>query len=108
MMSYEWHDVLGNVGVVMVISGYFLVQVNKIDTQGILFSLLNTVGAGLLSVSLYIDFNFSGLAMELSWLLISLFGLARCYHNNSVSRKALKRKALSAAWLPSDRSSRGG
>ena len=77
-MNYEWHDLLGNIGVLMILLSYLLVQLDKIDTQGIRYSLANGLGAGFLSISLYIDFNLSGLLMELSWLFISIFGLYRC------------------------------
>lgn len=82
-MTYEWHDVLGNIGVLLILLSYLLVQLDKIDTQGFRYSLVNGLGAGLLCISLYINFNFSGLLMELSWLLISLYGLYRCGRKSS-------------------------
>ena len=84
-MTYEWHDLLGNIGVLLILLSYLLVQLDKIDTQGLRYSLVNGVGAGLLCISLYINFNLSGLLMELSWLLISLFGLYRCFRKPSVA-----------------------
>jgi hypothetical protein len=77
-MNYEWHDLLGNIGVLLILTCYLLVQLNKIDTQNVRYSMLNGVGAGFLCVSLYANFNLSGLLIELSWLLISIFGLYRC------------------------------
>ncbi|NOX50002.1 MAG: hypothetical protein GXP16_05620 [Gammaproteobacteria bacterium] len=74
-MNYEWHDFVGNVGVFLILLCYLLVQLGRIDTQGIRYSIGNGVGAGLLCVSLYINFNLSGLLIEISWLLISIFGL---------------------------------
>ena len=76
-MSYEWHDMLGNFGVLLILVAYLLVQLAKIDTQGSRYSLINGLGAGMLSISLYVDFNLSGLLMELSWLLISVYGFYR-------------------------------
>ena len=76
-MTYEWHDLLGNIGVLLILLSYLLVQLDKIDTQRFRYSFMNGLGAGLLCISLYIDFNLSGLLMELSWLLISIFGLYR-------------------------------
>ena len=87
-MNYEWHDLLGNIGVFLVLLIYLLVQLDKIDTQGFRYSFVNGLGAGLLCISLYINFNLSGLLVELSWLLISIFGLYRCIPkspNDSVS-----------------------
>ncbi len=77
-MTYEWHDLLGNIGVLLILLSYLLVQLDKMDTQGIRYSFINGLGAGFLCISLYINFNLSGLLMELSWLLISIYGLYRC------------------------------
>ncbi len=82
-MTYEWHDLLGNVGVLLILLSYLLVQLDKIDTQAFRYSFMNGIGAGLLCISLYIDFNLSGLLMELSWLLISIYGLYRCMRKSS-------------------------
>ena len=82
-MIYEWHDLLGNFGVLLILLSYLLVQLDRIDTQGLRYSLVNGLGAGLLCISLYVDFNLSGLLMEISWLLISIFGLYRCIRKSS-------------------------
>ncbi len=82
-MTYEWHDLLGNVVVLLILLSYLLVQLDKIDTQAFRYSFTNGIGAGLLCISLYIDFNLSGLLMELSWLLISIYGLYRCMRKAS-------------------------
>ena len=77
-MAYEWHDALGNIGVFLVLLSYLLVQLDRIDTQGFPYFLANGLGAALLCISLCINFNMSGLLIEYSWLLISLYGLYRC------------------------------
>ena len=61
----------------LVLLSYLLVQLDRIDTKGFLYSLTNGLGAALLCISLYINFNMSGLLIESSWLLISLYGLYR-------------------------------
>ena len=76
-MSYGWHDLLGNSGVFLILACYLLVQLDRIDTRSAGYSAINGLGAGLLCVSLYIDFNLSGLLLELSWLAVSIFGLYR-------------------------------
>ena len=75
MMSYQWHDLLGNIGVIFILLCYLLVQLGRIDTRGIRYSVFNGVGAGFLCISLTINFNLSGLLIEFSWLLISVFGI---------------------------------
>ena len=58
-MTYEWHDALGNVGVFLVLFSYLLVQLDRIDTKGFLYSFANGLGAALLCISLFINFNMS-------------------------------------------------
>ena len=84
-MNYEWHDLLGNIGVLLILGCYLLVHLNRINTQGLRYSALNGIGAGLLCVSLYIDFNLSGLLIEFSWLLISVFGLYQAFFRARVN-----------------------
>ena len=74
-MTYNWYDFLGNVGVILILLSYLLLQMNKINSQSTYYSLMNATGALLILVSLYYNFNLSAFIMELCWLLISLYGL---------------------------------
>ena len=74
-MTYSWYDFLGNVGVLLILLSYLLLQMKKIKSQSMYYSLMNATGALLILVSLYYDFNLSAFIMEVLWLLISLYGL---------------------------------
>ena len=76
-MSYTWHDVLGNIGVVLVLVIYLLLQMEKLSASNPLFSALNAVGAVLILVSLSQDFNLSAFLIEAVWFLVSIYGLLR-------------------------------
>jgi hypothetical protein len=76
-MSYQWHDLLGNLGVLLVLATYLLVQMGRMDIQHSLYSILNSLGALLIIVSLLHNFNLSSFVIEIAWLAISLFGLLR-------------------------------
>ena len=76
-MSYEWYDVLGNIGVCIILGCYLLLQLEKIDSNGLLFSTFNAVGALLILISLVYEFNLSAFFIEFFWLLLSLFGIVR-------------------------------
>lgn len=78
-MTYAWYDILGTVGVAIIILTYVLLQVGRITSNEIAYSLLNAVGAALILISLYYSFNFPSFIVEFFWLLISLFGLVRYY-----------------------------
>jgi len=68
-------DVIGMVGVSMILTTYILVQLDRINVRNTGYSLLNALGAGLILVSLYVDFNLSAFVIESSWMLISIFGI---------------------------------
>lgn len=76
-MTYSWFDIAGLVGVVLIVIAYLLLQIGKLPSTAPSFSLLNALGAFLVMVSLFFDFNLSAFLMEAFWFLISLFGLVR-------------------------------
>ncbi len=78
-MTYTWHDIIGNVGVAMMVVAYFLLQIGKLDSRQVSYSLLNGVGAALVLVSLAVEFNMSAFVMESFWLLISVVGLVMAF-----------------------------
>ena len=77
MMSYAWYDIVGTVGVGLIILTYILLQIERIRSDQIIYSLLNGLGAALILVSLYYSFNFPSFIVEFFWLLISLFGIGK-------------------------------
>ena len=78
-MKYGFTDFLGNVGVVLIIIDYLLLQLNRISSNSLSYSLLNAVGASLIIISLIFNFNLSAFLMEAIWVVISLFGLYRYF-----------------------------
>ena len=75
-MEYHFYDFVGNVGVVLVLGCYLLVQTRKMLVTGTTFTVLNILGAAMILYSLYYEFNLSAFIIEVAWLLISLIGLA--------------------------------
>ena len=78
-MKYGFTDFLGNIGVVLIIIAYLLLQLNRIDSSSLSYSLLNLLGAALIIASLLFNFNLSAFIMETVWVAISLFGLYRYF-----------------------------
>ena len=76
-MTYAWYDILGTVGVAVIILTYVLLQIERIRSEQLVYSLLNAGGASLIIVSLYFNFNFPAFVVEFFWLLISLFGIGK-------------------------------
>ncbi len=69
------HDVVGAVGVLLIVSAYLLLQLERIGSRDLRYSLANATGAALVLYSLAFDFNVSAALVEGFWLLISLYGV---------------------------------
>ncbi len=76
-MSYAWYDILGTLGVAIIILAYVLLQIGRLRSEQLAYSLMNAVGATLILISLYYDFNFPSFVVEFFWLIISLFGIGK-------------------------------
>jgi len=84
-MGYTWYDFVGNVGVFMLLVAYLLLQLNKLSSNQLSYSVLNGLGAILIIVSLVYEFNLSAFAIEFFWLLISLVGIVNYYRSKKVA-----------------------
>jgi hypothetical protein len=78
-MNYAWYDAVGTIGVVVIILTYVALQLGKIRSESLVYSLLNALGASLIIVSLLYSFNFPAFIVEFFWLLISLFGIGKYF-----------------------------
>ena len=76
-MDYSWFDLVGNVGVLLMVTAYLLLQLEKVSSSAVSYLWLNAVGATLVIISLKFRFNLSAFLMEAFWLLISLYGLTK-------------------------------
>ena len=84
MNGYHLYDLVGNIGVFMILIAYFLLQFNRINNQSLSYNLMNLGGAFLVLVSLYFDFNLSAFVIEFFWLLISLYGTYKWLRIHSI------------------------
>lgn len=78
-MNYFWFDAFGLLGVVLIVTAYLLLQMERLRSTTLSYSLLNALGALLIMISLSIKFNLSAFIMEGFWFLISLFGLVKVF-----------------------------
>ncbi len=78
-MNYPLSDLIGNTGVVLIVGSYFLIQIDRMSSRGLAYTLSNALGAACIIYSLIFDFNLSAFIVEAFWLLISLIGLGRIY-----------------------------
>jgi hypothetical protein len=78
-MKYGLLDFVGNVGVVLLMIAYLMLQLNKLRSDDLSYSVLNAAGASLIVLSLLVNFNLSALLMEVFWILISFIGIYRYF-----------------------------
>jgi hypothetical protein len=78
-MKYGLVDFLGLIGVGIIVVTYLFLQLGKLSSNALAYSLLNAIGASLIVLSLLVDFNLSALLMEVFWVLISLLGVYRYF-----------------------------
>jgi hypothetical protein len=76
-MTFNWYDILGTLGVAIIILTYVMLQIERVRSDQLSYSLLNAVGASLILLSLYFNFNLPAFFVEFFWLLISLFGIGK-------------------------------
>ena len=112
-MNYGVMDLVGNVGVVILMVTYLLLQLDKIKSAHLSYSVLNALSQPD-SCSLVVNFNLSAMLMEVFWVLISFIGIGRhsvskrsdpepCTHRSKTLRRSrflyLPNGAHAATWL---------
>jgi len=78
-MSITIPDLIGFIGVGILIFTYALLQLDKIDPKGFWYSFNNLLVAILVTVSLAYTPNIASLVIEFFWFIISVFGLWKFY-----------------------------
>lgn len=79
-MNLAWYNLLGHIGVALVVLAYWMLQSGRWEPGLKRYSATNAVGAGLILVSLIYEFNLPAFLIEAFWLLISVYGLLRQRH----------------------------
>jgi predicted membrane protein len=74
-MNFDLFDLAGFTGVLLIVIAYLLLQLEKLSSSSVSFSLLNAGGSLLIMLSLIFKFNASAFLIEVFWFLISLIGL---------------------------------
>ena len=80
-----WYDWVGIAGTMMVLGAFFLLQAGKVSGTGLPYQLLNLFGAGGVLVSLLGQFNVSVFVLEVVWIAISVYGIARTLRGGGVA-----------------------
>ena len=78
-LSFQWFDAVGITGVAIILVVYYLLQVERMKSDDLIYSVTNLIGALLIVVSLYYRFNLASFIIEVFWILISLIGIVRYF-----------------------------
>jgi|TARA_B110000444_G_C18684701_1_gene521397 hypothetical protein len=80
-------DIIGLIGVALLIVTYALLQLDRIDPKGFWYSFNNLLVAILVTVSLIYTPNLASIVIEVFWFLISLFGVVMFYKRKGLTKK---------------------
>lgn len=94
-MNLFWYDWAGYLGVFLLLLAFLLLQAHKLSATGLVYPLMNIVGA--LGLLLSQGFGLAPIvwpvfSFELAWLLIGVFGIVRARRR----RWALRHDGISA------------
>lgn len=78
MSSFLWHDWAGYIGVVLVLLAFLLLQARKLHGNGLVYQLMNVVGAVGVALSLAFGINtmnWPAFLMQVAWIGIGIYGI---------------------------------
>jgi hypothetical protein len=75
----SFNDIIGTIGVGLILLAYFFNIYNLIPKEGKLFFLMNSAGAGLACYASLLINYWPFVVLEGIWFLISVIGLIRVY-----------------------------
>lgn len=76
-MHYAFHDFIGNIGLVLLLGTYLLLQLGRISSGQLRYSICNALASLLIGISLIFKFNMSAFLVEAFWFVISVYGIFR-------------------------------
>jgi len=68
-------DIIGYIGVALLIVTYAMLQLDRIDPKGFWYSFNNMIVAILVTVSLLYTMNKASMVIEVFWFIISVYGI---------------------------------
>lgn len=71
--------IIGWIGAFLIVLAYFLLTFEFVISHDILYNMLNLIGASLMAYRVWVDRNFSNLALEIVFITIALFALAKVF-----------------------------
>ena len=81
--SEQFYDWVGMLGVALYLGSYAALQTGFMRGQGYLYPAINMAAAACVLISLANNFNLSSAIIQISWIVISIVGIARMYYVQS-------------------------
>jgi hypothetical protein len=78
-MGIQLYDVIGFAGVAVIVAAYFTNQQRWLSSEDWRFPFANLVGAALILISLFFEWNLPSVVIEIFWIAISLYGIAKSW-----------------------------
>jgi hypothetical protein len=75
MNMVDLSQIIGLIGVGITLLAYVLLNLRRINPRQWLYSGLNAFGSLLIMFSLFYAWNLAAWVMELTWLIVSLYGI---------------------------------
>jgi len=76
-MHIEHYNIVGFIGTAALIAAYFANQQRWLSSDDWRYPFANLVGALLILFSLFFEWNFPSVVIEIFWIAISLFGIGK-------------------------------
>lgn len=79
MMGLSFSDIIGSVGVCILLAAFVLNLINKRSGDSVLYILMNVTGAGLACYASYLIHYIPFVVLEAVWICVSLVALINYY-----------------------------
>src|SRR3954466_12215417 len=101
-MTLPIYDLAGFLGAAIIVVAYFAMQQRWLNALDWRFPAANLLGSLMILVSLWFEWNFPSVVIEVFWALISLMGLVRSLverrrRNSIAARARLEREGVEKA-----------
>ena len=80
----NYNDIIGTIGVGLILLAYFLNIFSLIPKEGHLFFILNIIGAALACYASFLIDYLPFMILEGTWTLVSIIGLLRLYSKKAI------------------------
>jgi len=75
----NYNDIIGTIGVGLILLAYFLNIFSMIPKDGVLFFMINIIGAALACYASFLIHYLPFIILEGTWTLVSIIGLMRLF-----------------------------